>query len=117
VNAIEQEEQFLYLTTVGRKSGAPREIEIWFTRVGTAYYLIAEQRTEANWVKNIQHNARINFRVSARRFAGAGRVLDEKADAALWQVVAERFAQKYGWNDGLIVELMPDDTPQPDSAL
>ena len=117
MSAIELEEQFLYLTTVGRKSGAPREIEIWFTHVGTAYYLIAEQRAEANWVKNMQHNAHINFRVGARRFAGSGRMLDEKADAALWRVVAERFAQKYGWNDGLIVELMPDEAVQPGSAL
>lgn len=117
MSAIEQEEQFLYLTTVGHKSGAPREIEIWFTRVSVAYYLIAEQRAEANWVKNIQHNARLNFRVGARRFTGTGRVLDEKADAAVWQVVAERFMQKYGWNDGLIVELMPDEAAQPESAL
>jgi deazaflavin-dependent oxidoreductase (nitroreductase family) len=109
VSVREQEEQFLYLTTVGRKTGLPREIEIWFTRVGTAYYLIAEQRAEANWVKNIQRQTRINFRVGARRLAGTGRVLDEKAEAALWQVVAERFAQKYGWNDGLIVELLPDE--------
>lgn len=108
MTTTEQEEQFLYLTTVGRKTGLPREIEIWYTRVGAAYYLIAEPRTEANWVKNIQHNARLTFRIGAQCFAGTGRVLDEKADAALWQVVAGRFAQKYGWNDGLVVELMPD---------
>jgi deazaflavin-dependent oxidoreductase (nitroreductase family) len=108
VNSVNQEEQFLYLTTVGRKSGVPREIEIWFTRVGAAYYLIAEHRTDANWVKNIQHNPHITFRVGAQRLAGTGRVLDERADTALWQVVAEQFAQKYGWNDGLVVELMPD---------
>ena len=112
MNFVEQEEQFLYLTTVGRKSGVQREIEIWFTRVGAAYYLIAEHRTEANWVKNIQHNPHITFRLSSQRFAGSGRILSEKADAALWQAVAERFAQKYGWNDGLIVELMPDEAVQ-----
>lgn len=117
MSAGEAEEQFLYLTTVGRQSGAPREIEIWYTRVGAAYYLIAEQRAEANWVKNIQHHARINFRVGARRLAGTGRVLDERADAALWQAAAARFAQKYGWNDGLIVELLPDEAAQPERAM
>jgi len=28
-----EEAEFLYLMTTGRRSGAPREIEIWFTRV------------------------------------------------------------------------------------
>ncbi len=112
MTAINQEEQFLYLTTVGRKTGLPREIEIWFTHVGAAYYLIAEHRAQANWVKNIQYNPHLTFRVGAQRFAGNGRALDEKAEAALWQAVAERFAKKYGWNDGLIVELMPDEAGQ-----
>jgi len=112
VNFVEQEEQFLYLTTAGRKTGLSREIEIWFTRVGAACYLIAEHRTQANWVKNIQHNPQLTFRVGAQRVAGTGRVLDEKADTALWQAVAERFAHKYGWNDGLIVELMPHEAMQ-----
>jgi deazaflavin-dependent oxidoreductase (nitroreductase family) len=112
VSAVVQEEQFLYLTTRGRKTGLPREIEIWFIRIGAAYYLIAEHRTQANWVKNIQHNEQLDFRVGAQQFAGTGRVLDENADAALWQDVAERFAQKYGWNEGLVVELMPDEAAQ-----
>jgi hypothetical protein len=34
---------FLYLTTAGRISGQPREIEIWFTERGGRFYLIAEQ--------------------------------------------------------------------------
>ena len=36
------EAEFLYLTTTGRRSGMPREIEIWFTRVDGHYYVIAE---------------------------------------------------------------------------
>jgi hypothetical protein len=43
---------FLYLTTTGRNSGQ-REIEIWFTERGGRFYVIAEHRERANWVRNI----------------------------------------------------------------
>ena len=33
------EPEFLYLTTTGRRSGQPREIEIWFTSRDGRYYL------------------------------------------------------------------------------
>ena len=32
---------FLYLTTIGRRTGLPREIEIWFTERDGRYYVIA----------------------------------------------------------------------------
>ena len=35
---------FLYLTTTGRRTGLPREIEIWFTERGGHFYVIAEHR-------------------------------------------------------------------------
>jgi len=48
------EAEFLCLTTTGRRSGVPREIEIWFTRVDGQYYVIAERGERAHWVRNIQ---------------------------------------------------------------
>ena len=47
---------FLYLTTIGRTTGNPREIEIWFTERGGRFYLIAEQYERANWVRNVAAN-------------------------------------------------------------
>ena len=41
---------YLYLTTTGRVTGQPREIEIWFTEHGGHFYLTAE-RESANWVR------------------------------------------------------------------
>ncbi|MBI3800677.1 MAG: nitroreductase family deazaflavin-dependent oxidoreductase [Deltaproteobacteria bacterium] len=35
------EPPYLYLTTTGRRSGQPREIEIWFTQCAGQYYVIA----------------------------------------------------------------------------
>jgi len=102
------EPQYLYLTTTGRKSGRPREIEIWFTADGGHYYLIAERREQTQWVKNIRHHPRISFRVGSQHFTGLGRVVDEAGEPELWRRVRELSEEKYGWSDGLIVELAPD---------
>ena len=47
-------QQFLYLTTIGRKSGLPREIEIWFVEFDGKYFVLAEHGEQADWVKNIR---------------------------------------------------------------
>ncbi len=104
------EPQYLYLTTIGRKSGLPREIEIWFTTRKGLYYLIAEHRERTQWVKNIRHNPRIAFRVGKQRFTGTGRVLDQDREPELWREVCALSEKKYGWSNGLVVELIPDET-------
>jgi len=47
------ETEFLYLTTTGRRSGQPRQIEIWFTERDGRYYVIAEHLWDTQWVRNI----------------------------------------------------------------
>src|SRR5258706_8175891 len=42
-------EPFLYLTTVGRTSGLPRTIEIWFVSLGGRHYLVSERRDASHW--------------------------------------------------------------------
>src|SRR6266849_4829153 len=56
--AASEEPQYLYLTTRGRKTGRPREIEIWFTRRGRCFYLVSERRLRAHWVQNLLEEPR-----------------------------------------------------------
>jgi deazaflavin-dependent oxidoreductase (nitroreductase family) len=98
----------LYLTTVGRKSGLPRQIEIWFVTHGGRYYLFAEHFRRAQWVQNIECNPRVQVRLGGIERQATARILDETADAELWKVVQEKGRSKYGWGDGLPVELTPD---------
>jgi len=95
----------LYLTTIGRHSGQPRTIEIWFTCYQGKLYLNAERAHNANWVRNILHNSDVQVRIKEQQFAGRARVLDHQADRALWDTVAELSRQKYGWGEGLPVEM------------
>ena len=54
-------ESFLYLTTRGRRTGKPRQIEIWFVAHDEAFYLIAELGESAGWVQNIREHAEVEF--------------------------------------------------------
>ena len=98
---------FLYLTTTGRASGHSREIEIWFTERGGRFYLIAELRERANWVRNIQAQPQVRVRVGDRRFDATARVVHDDCEPELTKAVKELSDAKYGWSDGLVVELKP----------
>jgi deazaflavin-dependent oxidoreductase (nitroreductase family) len=100
--------QYLYLTTTGRKTGLQREIEIWFVETGGKLYILAEHFHRANWVRNILHNPRVRVRLGDRSFDATARVLDPESDAELWQLVQRLEGEKYGWGDGLPVELNPE---------
>jgi len=96
----------LYLTTIGRHSGQPRTIEIWFTCHQDKLYLNAERAHNANWVRNILQNPDVHVRIKEQQFAGRARVLDRQADRVLWDTVATLSRHKYGWGEGLPVEIV-----------
>lgn len=99
---------FLYLTTTGRRTGLAREIEIWFTERGGCLYIIAEHGECANWVRNIQANPRVHVRVGDRRFEATARLVLDEREPELAGAVKALSNEKYGWSDGLIVEITPD---------
>ncbi len=99
---------FLYLTTTGWKSGQPHEIEIWFTALNGRYYLIAERGERSHWVQNLRRQPAISFRVGDQRFQGTGRVVEAAQEPELYRQISQLSEAKYGWGDGLVVELTPD---------
>ena len=101
------DEQFLYLTTIGRRSGLPREIEIWFVVCRECFYLFAETGEAAGWVKNIRRNPEVTVRIGERQIDATARVLDRQTDSLLCDEVAAIADRKYGWGDGLPVEIIP----------
>ena len=101
------DKQVLYLTMMGRKTGLPREIEIWFVVWCERLYLFAETREAAGWVKNIKRNPKVMVRIREWRSDATARVLDRHTDRELWDQVAAIANHKYGWGDGLPVEITP----------
>lgn len=101
--------QFIYVTTKGRKTGLPREIEIWFVELQGRFYIFAEHFHKANWVRNVQKDSRVQARLGKKSFSATARLLDEKQDAELWRDTQRLCREKYGWGEGLPVEITPDD--------
>jgi hypothetical protein len=66
---------------------------------------MSERRTHAHRVQNIIHNPRVSFTVNHTTFAGTARVVDKSTDSKLAEEVSSLMNTKYGWSDGLIVEL------------
>ena len=99
--------EFLYLTTTGRRTGLAREIEIWFTRHADAYYVIAEFGERAQWVQNLTRDARVSVRVGEEQFAARARIVTAETEPEVTAAVRRLSEAKYGWGDGLVVELMP----------
>jgi deazaflavin-dependent oxidoreductase (nitroreductase family) len=98
--------QFLYLTTTGRTSGLPREIEIWFVEAEGKYYILAEF-AHSHWVRNIAKDPSVQVRVGDLEFEATARALDPVQDAPAWETAQRLEREKYGWGDGLPVEITP----------
>lgn len=101
--------QFLYLTTRGRRTGRPREIEIWFVASGGRFYVLAEHFHNAQWVRNIEREARVRVRLAGGKFGATAQVLDPERDAEEWRLAQDLAREKYGWGDGLPVRITPDE--------
>lgn len=110
-------EIFLYLTTTGRKTRLPREIEIWFVEYASTYYLVSEMRENAHWVQNLRVNPQVQFSIGTRESQEAqralgpatARALNAPEDTELIEQVSHLMSAKYNWSDGLIVEIRPHD--------
>jgi deazaflavin-dependent oxidoreductase (nitroreductase family) len=65
---------FCYLTTIGRVSGRPHTIEIWFARHGHTLYLLSGGGDRSDWVRNLLTRPEVTVRLGHREAAGlAGR--------------------------------------------
>ncbi|HST11592.1 MAG TPA: nitroreductase family deazaflavin-dependent oxidoreductase [Terriglobales bacterium] len=108
------QEQYLYLTTRGRKSGRPREIEIWFTERDGCYYVIAEYDT-SHWLQNLRADPDAQVRVAEKSFSARARVLTAENDAEILGEIRAFSSSKYGWGEGTVVELRPETSTKPAS--
>jgi hypothetical protein len=99
-------EQFLYLSTRGWKTGRGHRIEIWYVEHKGRYYVASERKEDAHWVQNISHDPAVSFSVAGKSLSGSARIIS--AENSLASEVAKLMEQKYGWGEGLIVELTPE---------
>ena len=73
---------FCYLTTTGRRSGNPHEIEIWFGMFGSTAYMLCGGGV-SDWVKNIRADSSVKIRIGGETFDAVGRIVDDPTEDAL----------------------------------
>ncbi|HLH25121.1 MAG TPA: nitroreductase/quinone reductase family protein [Chloroflexota bacterium] len=92
-------EPYAYLTTIGRRTGRPHRIEIWFATEDGRLYLMSGGRERADWVRNLQANPRVTVELGDETHAGAARVVP--AGTADDQRARELLVGKYGADEDL----------------
>lgn len=86
------QEGFCSLTTVGRVSGVPREIEIWFALDGTTLFMLSGGRDRSNWVKNLLREPAVTVRIAGTTLAGRARVVERpEEDRRARRLLVEKY--------------------------
>jgi deazaflavin-dependent oxidoreductase (nitroreductase family) len=86
------------LRTIGRTTGQPRDIEIWFAGDGDRVYLLSGGRDAAHWVRNLQANPDVWLLLAGRTFRGLARVIEgEPDDPRARRLLAAKYQ---GWHEG-----------------
>lgn len=90
-------EEFCYLTTIGRVSGRPHEIEIWFAINDRALYMLSGGRDRSDWVKNIRRNPKVTVRIDGENFGGRARVVENAdEDTLARRLLVEKYERSPG---------------------
>jgi deazaflavin-dependent oxidoreductase (nitroreductase family) len=92
-------EDFCYLTTTGRVTGRPHEIEIWFALVPEthALYMLSGGGDRSDWVKNLRRNLEVEVRIAGERFGGRAReVKDAEEDELARRLLVEKYESSPG---------------------
>ncbi len=82
----------MYLTTVGRKTGNPHLVEVWFA-VREDKIFLSHEGQETDWMKNIRKNSQVSFEIGEKNFTGRARFLEDRTDEA-W-IGKEALYEKY----------------------
>ena len=86
LNASLADEAYCYLTTVGRVTGKPHEIEIWFGLHGDTLYLLSgggSNGKRSDWVLNLSKTPQVNFRLRDVTYRAQARIVEDGDEGAL----------------------------------
>ena len=86
-------EQFCYLTTTGRVTGNPHEIEIWFGVADGRLYMLSGGRERSDWVANLIKQPNVTIRIAGQIFDAVARVVDADTpeDAMARKLLVEKY--------------------------
>jgi len=90
---------FCYLTTTGRVTGRPHEIEIWFSLVPETrtLYMLSGGGDRSDWVKNLRRDPGVSIRIADEQFGGRARAArDAEEDELARRLLVEKYESSPG---------------------
>jgi deazaflavin-dependent oxidoreductase (nitroreductase family) len=96
------------LITVGRVSGRPHTIEIWFAHLDSAIYMLSGGADRSDWVRNLIRTPAVQIHVSGHRYPGVARIVtDPEEDRLARDAVHDKYAARYfgdltGWREAAL---------------
>src|SRR5260221_9205041 len=88
-------EEYCYLTTTGRVTGNPHEIEIWFGLNDTTLYLLSGGMDKSDWVKNLIKNPKVTVRIVKQTFNVIARLVkDEQEEMLARTMLADKYKER-----------------------
>jgi deazaflavin-dependent oxidoreductase (nitroreductase family) len=108
----------VHLTTVGRKSGQPRTVTIWYVVDAGAVYVQSGKGGKTDWYRNVKAKPEVTLDFGELRVVGRATPIADENEA---RRVRELFRQKYwlawmaswvgaGFGQGAVVRIEPSDT-------
>jgi len=90
-----QNEEYCYLTTTGRVTGKPHQIEIWFGLNDGTVYLLSGGKEKSDWVKNLLKNPPVTLRIARKTFNAIARIVTDKEEEMMARnMLADKYHER-----------------------
>jgi deazaflavin-dependent oxidoreductase (nitroreductase family) len=88
---------YCYLTTTGRVSGRPHEIEIWFALHDGVVYMLSGGAARSDWVRNLIADSTVSIRLGEETRTTTAPVLTagSEEDTIARRLLVEKYRTRY----------------------
>lgn len=87
-------EEYCYLTTRGRVTGNPHEIEIWFVVHAGAIYIMSGGGTKSDWVKNLLKEPSVSIRIAGQTLSAIANVDTTSEEPLIRNTMADKYKER-----------------------
>jgi deazaflavin-dependent oxidoreductase (nitroreductase family) len=99
------------ITTTGRHTGRPHEIEIWFGVLDESLVMVSGNRERADWFRNLRADPRVTVRIGGEVHEGVARLVTDPDER---RRIGDVMGAKYRYSDpsiGLTQQAWSYDVP------
>ena len=88
-------EEYCYLTTKGRITGKPHEIEIWFGLKDNTACLLSGGMDRSDWVKNLRKDPSVTLKIAKKTFKATARIIEDKEEEMMARnMLADKYHER-----------------------